>query len=65
MEIAEKILQLIIGVVFILGGGYIARASLDAKNMIESALFGLLGVTVGLFLVIVVFCGAPGGPGTP
>lgn len=65
MEFIEKVLQFIVGVVFVLGGGFIAKNSLDAKNMIESALFGLLGVSVGLFLIIVVFLGAPGGPGTP
>ncbi len=65
MEFVEKILQFIVGIVFVLGGGFIAKSSLDAKNMIESALFGLLGVSVGLFLIIVVFFGAPSGPGTP
>lgn len=65
MEIAEKILQFVVGLVFVLGGGFIARNALDAKNMIEAALFGLLGVSVGLFLLICVFLGAPGGTGTP
>lgn len=64
MEILEKVLQFIIGIVFVFGGGYIAKSSLDAKNMIEAALFGLLGVMVGFFLIMVVFCGAPSGVGT-
>ncbi|MBX9689432.1 MAG: hypothetical protein K2X27_22170 [Candidatus Obscuribacterales bacterium] len=63
MDILQNILQLIVGVVFVLGGAYIARCALDAKNMIEAALFGMLGVSVGLFLIICVICGAPGGVG--
>lgn len=62
MEIAEKCLEFIVGIVFVLGGGFISKNALDAKNMIETALFGLLGVSAGLFLLICVFCGPPGGP---
>lgn len=49
----------IVGVTFVAGGGYIAKSSLDAKNLMETALFGLLGVTIGLFLVICALCGPP------
>ena len=61
VEIAERILEFIVGVVFVLGGGFIAKNALDAKNMIETALFGLLGVSAGLFLLICCFLGPPGG----
>ncbi len=61
MEIAEKCLQFIVGITFVLGGGFISKNALDAKNMIETALFGLLGVSAGLFLLICVFVGPPGG----
>ena len=61
MEFAQRVLEFIVGVVFVLGGGFVAKNALDAKNMIETALFGLLGVSAGLFLVICAFLGAPGG----
>ncbi|MBX9721492.1 MAG: hypothetical protein K2X81_08875 [Candidatus Obscuribacterales bacterium] len=61
MEFAQRVLEFIVGAVFVLGGGYISRCSLDSKNMIEVALFGLLGVSIGLFLIIACFMGAPGG----
>ena len=48
-----------IGLTFVTGGGYIAKSSLDAKNLMETALFGLLGVTVGLFLLICSIVGPP------
>ena len=63
VEIVEKILQFIVGITFIYGGIYISKSALESKNMIESCVFGLLGVMVGFFLLSVVFCGAPGGPG--
>lgn len=55
----ERLLMFIVGVTFVAGGGYIAKSSLDAKNLMETALFGLLGVTIGLFLVICALCGPP------
>lgn len=55
----DRILYLIIGLAFLSGGGYIAKSSLDAKNMIESALFGLLGVGTGIFLIICALIGPP------
>ena len=56
----DRILMLSVGAIFILGGAIIARGALDAKNLIESSLFGLLGIGVGIFLVIAAFCGPPG-----
>lgn len=52
--------MVLVGLVFITGGGLIAKNSLDAKNLIETALFGLLGVSAGLFLVICALVGPPG-----
>lgn len=55
----ERFLMFTIGITFVAGGGYIAKSSLDAKNLVETALFGLLGVTAGLFLVICSIVGPP------
>ncbi|MBY0549940.1 MAG: hypothetical protein K2W95_21885 [Candidatus Obscuribacterales bacterium] len=55
----ERFLMLTIGLAFVGGGTYIAKSSLDAKNLMECALFGLLGVTAGLFLVISAVVGPP------
>jgi hypothetical protein len=52
-------LMLIVGVTFVAGGAYIARCALEAKNMIEAAMFGLMGATIGLFLISVAFFGTP------
>lgn len=59
MWIAERFLMFTIGITFVTGGTYIAKSSLDAKNLMECALFGLLGVTAGLFLVISAVTGPP------
>lgn len=59
MLILERFLMLSVGVVFVVGGGIIAKSSLEAKNLMEVALFGLLGVSAGLFLVICAFGGPP------
>lgn len=55
----DRLLMIIVGLTFVLGGGYIAKNSLDAKNLMETALFGLLGVAAGLFLLIAAVCGPP------
>jgi hypothetical protein len=55
----ERVLMFVTGITFIVGGGFIAKSSLEAKNLIETALFGLLGVGMGIFLVICAFCGPP------
>lgn len=55
----EQVLMVIIGVAFIVGGAVIAKGSIDSKNLIEVAIFGLLGVGSGLFLIITAICGPP------
>jgi hypothetical protein len=55
----ERFLMFTVGITFVGGGTYIAKSSLDAKNLMETALFGLLGVTAGLFLVISSIFGPP------
>ena len=56
----ERLLMFIVGVTFICGGGMIARGALESKNLIDTSLFGLLGIGVGIFLVISAICGPPG-----
>jgi hypothetical protein len=56
----DRIMMFLVGVTFIGGGAFIAKNSLDAKNLIETALFGLLGVGVGIFLLISACFGPPG-----
>lgn len=55
----DRFLMFMVGVTFVGGGTYIARCSLEAKNMLESAVFGLLGVAIGLFLLICAIAGPP------
>lgn len=59
MTLTEQILMVVIGIVFIAGGAFIARCALDSKNMMETAFFGLIGVGTGLFLIICAFFGPP------
>ncbi|HEY9790800.1 MAG TPA: hypothetical protein V6D22_10400 [Candidatus Obscuribacterales bacterium] len=56
----DRFLMAVVGLTFIAGGGFIAKNSLEAKNLIETALFGLLGVGIGIFLIISAVCGPPG-----
>jgi hypothetical protein len=56
----DRVLMAAVGLTFLAGGGFIARCSLDAKNLIETALFGLLGVGIGIFLIVAALCGPPG-----
>lgn len=58
--IIERLLMFIVGVTFVAGGGFIAKSSLDAKNLMETAMFGLLGLMAGLFLIITAICGPTG-----
>jgi hypothetical protein len=51
----------LIGLVFCAGSAVIAKNSLDAKNMIETAMFGFLGLSTGVFLIMSAFTGAPVG----
>ena len=55
----DRILMFTVGAVFVVGGLVIAKNALDAKNLIETAMFGVLGLTVGLFLMITAFVGPP------
>lgn len=55
----DRILMTLVGLVFVVGGVYLARCGLEAKNMVESAMFGLMGVTIGLFLIVTAFVGPP------
>jgi hypothetical protein len=56
----DRFLMATVGLTFLLGGGFITRCALDAKNLIETALFGLLGVGIGVFLIVSALCGPPG-----
>lgn len=49
----------IVGAIFVGGGLTFVKGAFGAKNLIESALFGLVGVAAGLFLCIVAITGAP------
>jgi hypothetical protein len=55
----DSLLMIVIGLVFVAGGSYLAYCSLGAKNMIEAAMFGLMGVAIGLFLIATAFFGPP------
>ncbi len=59
--ILESILMFIIGSVFVYGGGTICKQAFeDAKNVLESTIFGILIVAAGLTLVTWSFTGIPG-----
>ncbi|HEY9868056.1 MAG TPA: hypothetical protein V6D08_02510 [Candidatus Obscuribacterales bacterium] len=55
----DRVVMFFIGAVFIGGGLVFIKGAFDAKNLIESALFGLLGVATGIFLCVVAITGAP------
>jgi hypothetical protein len=55
----DRVVMFFIGAVFIGGGLVFIKGAFDAKNLIESALFGLLGVATGIFLCVVAIAGAP------
>jgi hypothetical protein len=55
----DRVLMALVGITFVAGGTYISKCSLDAKNMMESAMFGLMGVGIGLFLLVCAFVGPP------
>ena len=55
----DSALMVIVGIVFVAGGSYLAYCALGAKNMIEAAMFGLMGVAIGLFLIATAFFGPP------
>ena len=59
--ILESIIMFIVGSVFVYGGTVICRQAFeDAKNVLESTIFGLGIVGVGLALCIWAFTGPPG-----
>jgi hypothetical protein len=49
----------VLGLTFIGGGLIFVKQSLDAKNLIESVLFSLMGVMAGLFLIVTAIMGPP------
>jgi hypothetical protein len=57
----DRILTLITGLIFFLGGYTLARRAFDDdnKNMIESVGFGIVGVLFGAFLLWVAIAGPP------
>ncbi len=55
-----RILLFVVGGIFIAAGGRFVKDSLEAKDLIESTLFGLFGVAIGLFCVVVAIIGPPG-----
>ncbi len=58
----ERIIALVVGVVFVVGGAILAKAAYDKdlENIFEAVLFGLMGVCFGLFLCYVAVFGPPG-----
>ncbi len=59
MDIATRIMCFVLGLTFITGGLIFVKQSLDAKNLIESVLFSLMGVMAGLFLIVTSIMGPP------
>jgi hypothetical protein len=58
--IIERILMFIVGSVFLGGGLVFVKQSLDdAKNVVESVLFALMGVATGLWLCFWALFGIP------
>lgn len=59
--IIESIIMFIIGVVFVGGGSILCKQAFeDAKNVLESTIFGLGIVCVGLLLCVWSITGPPG-----
>lgn len=58
--IVERILLFLVGAIFLGAGGKFIIDSMDAKDLIESTLFGAMGVAIGLFLVVMAFVLQPG-----
>lgn len=59
MDMATRIMCFCVGVTFIIGGLIFVKQSLEAKNLIESVLFSLMGVMAGLFLIVTAVMGPP------
>jgi len=59
--IVESIIMFVVGVVFVFGGSVICKQAFeDAKNVLESTVFGLGIVAVGLLLCVWSIFGPPG-----
>lgn len=54
-----RIILFVVGLVFLVAGGRFAKDSLEAKDLIESTLFGLFGVVIGLFCIGIGVFGPP------
>ncbi len=55
-----RISLFLVGIIFIGAGGLFVKDSMEAKDLIESTLFALFGVAIGVFLVIIAIFGPPG-----
>jgi hypothetical protein len=59
--VAESIIMFVMGAIFAYGGACLTyNAFDDAKNVLESCIFGLGIVTVGMTLMVWAFTGPPG-----
>ncbi len=59
-QLLLRVLLFVVGGIFIGAGARFIKDSMEAKDLIESTLFALLGVVIGLFLVGVALVGPPG-----
>jgi hypothetical protein len=55
----DRILMLAVGLTFLGGGLWISKSALDSKNLMETAIFGLMVVATGLFLIVSSIAGPP------
>ncbi len=59
--VVESIIMFVMGAIFVYGGAALTyQAFDDAKNVLESSIFGLGIVAVGLTLIVWSFTGPPG-----
>jgi hypothetical protein len=59
--VVESIIMFVMGAIFVYGGAALTyNAFDDAKNVLESCIFGLGIVTVGMTLMVWAFTGPPG-----
>lgn len=59
-QVILRLLLFVVGAIFVGAGGRFVKDSMEAKDLIESMLFGLFGVVIGLFLLGIAFVGPPG-----
>ena len=60
--VAERIMMLIVGAVFLGGGLLFVKQAFDgSKDVIQSVLFGILGVATGIWLCLWAITGIPEG----